>query len=111
MATETYTRLVDDLDGGRAERTVSFSLDGRQFSIDLSKRNIAALEKTLQPYIAAARRGEPAGRKSRAAKGSKASGAKRDLKAVREWASANGFTVSDRGRISAEVQSAYDAAR
>ena len=43
MATETYTRLVDDLDGGRAERTVSFSLDGRQFSIDLSKRNIAAL--------------------------------------------------------------------
>jgi len=29
---------------------------------------------------------------------------------VREWARANGHQVSDRGRISAEVQDAYDKA-
>ena len=32
------------------------------------------------------------------------------LGAVREWARANGHTVSDRGRISADVQAAYDKA-
>lgn len=112
MATGTYTRLVDDLDGGKAERTVAFSLDGRQFSIDLGKKNIAALEKSLQPYIAAARIGESGKRKSRPApKKNKSSGSNRDLKAVREWAKANGFNVSDRGRISAEVQTAYDESR
>ena len=35
---------------------------------------------------------------------------KGDLGAVREWARANGHTVSDRGRISADVQAAYDKA-
>ena len=51
---------------------------------------------------AAAPRDAPAG-------GSSASG-KRDLGDVREWARSNGHKVSDRGRISAEVQAAYDKA-
>ena len=29
---------------------------------------------------------------------------------VREWARANGYTVNDRGRISQEIQTAFDAA-
>ncbi|MBQ9918656.1 MAG: Lsr2 family protein, partial [Microbacterium sp.] len=33
-----------------------------------------------------------------------------DLAAVREWARANGHTVSDRGRIPASVLEAYGAA-
>ena len=33
-----------------------------------------------------------------------------DLAAVREWARQNGHQVSDRGRISAEIQAAYDKA-
>jgi hypothetical protein len=111
MATETFTKLIDDLDGGKAERTVSFSLDGRSFAIDLSKKNIAALEKALAPYIGAARRGEPSTRKGRAKKsGSGVRSTNSDLSAVRQWARANGYEVSDRGRISAEVQSAFDAA-
>ena len=56
MATETFTRLVDDIDGSKAERTVVFSWDGKGYAIDLSKKNIAALEKALKPYVAAARR-------------------------------------------------------
>ena len=35
---------------------------------------------------------------------------KGDLKAIRDWANANGYTVSTRGRIPAEVQNAYSAA-
>ena len=38
-----FTRLIDDLDGSKAERTVEFSWDGKSYAIDLSKRNLAAL--------------------------------------------------------------------
>ncbi|HEV7195154.1 MAG TPA: histone-like nucleoid-structuring protein Lsr2, partial [Pedococcus sp.] len=37
-------------------------------------------------------------------------GGKRDLADVRDWARKHGHTVSDRGRISAEIQAAYDKA-
>jgi hypothetical protein len=111
MATETFTRLIDDLDGGRAERTVSFSLDGRSFEIDLSKKNIRALEKALGPYLEAARRSPQSPRKVRPKKaGSDSARRGADVTAVREWARDNGYEVSDRGRISATIQNAYDAA-
>ena len=45
-----------------------------------------------------------------AARHRKGSGRKADLGAVRAWARDNGHQVSDRGRISAEVQAAYDKA-
>jgi hypothetical protein len=37
-------------------------------------------------------------------------GGKRDLGAIREWAAANGFEVSARGRVAATVIDAYEAA-
>jgi len=36
MAQKVRTFLVDDLDGGDAEGTVLFGLDGTQYEIDLS---------------------------------------------------------------------------
>jgi hypothetical protein len=112
MATETFTRLVDDLDGSKAERTVAFSWDGRTYSIDLSKRNIAAFEKSLQPYISAARKEQssrPARGRARGNRGT-TGGRRKDLSAVRTWARANGYEVSDRGRIGGDVIAAYEAA-
>ena len=114
MATETFTRLVDDMDGSKAERTVVFSWEGKGYAIDLSKKNIAALEKALKPYVTAA----PKTPASRSAKGrgrgptrggnrSKAS----SVRVIREWARANGYEVSDRGRIGADVMTAYEAAQ
>jgi hypothetical protein len=111
VATETFTRLIDDLDGAKAERTVSFSLEGRSFDIDLSKKNIAALEKALAPHIGATRRGDRPARRGRTQRsGSTTRGTKTDLSAVRQWARANGYEVSDRGRISADIRKAYEAA-
>lgn len=49
---ETIVTLVDDLDGGKAERTITFGFDGATYEIDLSKRNAAAFEKVLGPYLA-----------------------------------------------------------
>jgi hypothetical protein len=113
MATETITRLIDDLDGSAAERTVTFAWDGRTYEIDLSKKNVVALEKIMKPYLAAARsaRATPtrsAGRGRPAATGAQR---RRDLQTIREWARANGHEVSDRGRVSAAVIEAYKAAQ
>jgi hypothetical protein len=55
MAQTTIVKLIDDIDGGAADETVVFSLDGKTYQIDLSKRNATALRKLLQPYVDVAR--------------------------------------------------------
>lgn len=106
--TTTVTEYIDDLDGGRADRTVAFTYEGAGYEIDLSKKNAAAFEKALKPYLDAARKAprsssRGAGRRRRANQVA-------DLSSVREWARANGHTVSDRGRIPAAVLEAYKSA-
>ncbi len=51
MAQTLIVKLTDDIDGGDADETVNFSLDGKSYQIDLNKKNAAALRKALQPYI------------------------------------------------------------
>ena len=41
MAQKVQVLLVDDLDGGEADETVAFSLDGVAYEIDLSTNNAA----------------------------------------------------------------------
>lgn len=116
MAQKVIVELVDDLDGSAITAgkggTVSFALGKKSYDIDLSPENLAKLEEALAPFIAAARpaSGSPAAgtRRGPARSGGKASGV--DLAAVREWARANGHTVSARGRVPAAVLEAYSAA-
>jgi hypothetical protein len=110
MAKQTVVTeiLVDDLDGSAAERTIRFSWDGVSYELELSKKNAVALEKTIRPYIAAARRSK--GTRSRRGSGATTRGSKRDWTPVREWAAKNGFGVSTRGRVSQTVIDAYEAA-
>lgn len=106
--TITTTEFTDDLDGGVAAGTVSFSFDGSNYEIDLSKKNRIAMEKVLKPYIDHARKA----RSTRNRRPVTATTSRRsDLAAIRAWAPENGFEVSERGRISHEVVEAYDAAR
>ena len=109
MAKQTTVTVTDDLDGSANAKEVTFSLNGESWTIDLSAKNRNALEKALKPYIAKAtkqgRRRSPTVSKRTAVRGPR-----RDLAEVREWAKSNGHQVSDRGRISATVQEAYDAA-
>src|SRR4029450_6761150 len=56
MARRVITPLIDDLDGKKADRTVEFSLDGTNYTIDLSEANAGKLRKALDPYIAAGTR-------------------------------------------------------
>ncbi|PIF04550.1 MAG: hypothetical protein CSA63_00620 [Propionibacterium sp.] len=96
-------QLVDDLDGTTADRTVTFALEGSQYEVDLSAANAERLEEALAPYIEKAR----VLRKSRSRKQNPAAGRAAE---IRDWATANGYKVSPRGRIPAEIVEAYDNA-
>ena len=105
MATTTLVSLTDDLDGTKADRTVTFMWNGATYEIDLSKKNATALEKALTPYLQAGRKVRGTAARGRRA----ATRARADLGAVRAWAKNNGYEVSERGRIAAAVLEAYHA--
>lgn len=111
MAKQTTVTITDDLDGSTNAKEVSFSLDGKAWVIDLSAKNRTALEKALKPYIAKATEQSSRNGGGKAARPSSRRRSRTDLAAVREWARKNGHAVSDRGRISADIQKAYDAAQ
>ena len=48
MAQRIHVTLIDDLDNtSEADETVRFGLDGKEYSIDLSKKNAKALRDAL----------------------------------------------------------------
>jgi hypothetical protein len=110
MSTKTMVLLEDDVDGGPADQTVAFSLDDVAYTIDLSDKNAAALRDALAPWIGFARKTARPQRVAGAAPRRK-SEARGDLADVRAWGKEHGFAVSERGRISGELQQAYDAAQ
>lgn len=108
MAQRVHVLLVDDIDGKDATETVLFGLDGVSYEIDLSERNAAALRDDLAQWVGHARRA--AGRKTTGRRGPATTVRRTDLNEIREWGRKNGFTVSDRGRVSGDLQAAYDQA-
>src|ERR1700737_3390191 len=114
MAERIVRQLIDDLDGteimeGGGER-VEFSVRGVAYQIDLSTANAAKLDKALKPYVDAALKIR--GSRGRRGKTSNGSGpaSREQLAAIRDWARKNGYEVSNRGRIKAEVVEAFEAA-
>ncbi len=105
MAQKVNIILVDDLDGSEADETVSFALDGTSYEIDLNEKNAAKLRDALSGYIGHARK-VSATRKRR----SSASSSGPSARELRDWARSNGYEVSDRGRVPAEVREAFEAA-
>lgn len=102
--------LVDDIDGKEAVETVTFGLDGVSYEIDLSAANAERLRSAFAEWVGAGRK--VTGRRQRAGAGrGRASAPARsgDAAVVRAWANENGYTVSERGRIPAEVRAAYEA--
>ena len=109
MAQTVEIVLVDDVDGGSAEETVSFSLDGVDYEIDLNKKNAARLRDAFAPWVGASRRS--GGRSRRRAGRSRAGRSSGDSHAIREWARSQGIEVSERGRISSELRAQYESSR
>ena len=97
--------LQDDIDGGEPAQTVQFSLDGKAYEIDLSEQNAATLRDALAPWIAAARRPSQGRIPSPRSKPRDSS----DSVDIRRWAKENNIPVSDRGRISIDLRTRYEA--
>ena len=110
MASRTQVILISDLSGeevGAGGETVNFSYRDVGYSIDLSAKEARAFDKAMAMYI------EHAQRKSgqRIIGNMRRHKPPRDrerLQAAREWLRANGYQVSDRGRIKAELMDLYN---
>jgi nucleoid-associated protein Lsr2 len=106
MAQKITVVLEDDLDGGPADETVRFAIDGAAYEIDLSRKHAKALRRKLAPFISHSRK---AGRAPRRRSGRSAASRERG-DGIRAWAKAHGIAVSGRGRIPASVAEQYQAA-
>ena len=107
MAQKIQTLFIDDLDGGEAEGTVRFGLDGTDYEIDLSGKHSKELRAALAKYIehsrkvGSARRGPRAGRRNASSI---------DTTAVRTWAREQGIDIKERGRVPGDVVDKYRTA-
>ena len=112
MAQKHIVQLIDDLDGGPADETVNFALDGSNYEIDLSEKNAARLREAFAEFAASGRR---VNRGSRARSGAaprrarNGRGDREQTAAIREWARKNGYKVGEKGRIPGDVLQAYNA--
>lgn len=101
MARQTVVQVLDDIDGTANASEVSFSFDGVDYTIDLAKKNRAAMEKALRPYLASATK---VSRRSPRRKN-----ATPDLTKVRQWAKEQGIDVAPRGRVAQSVIDQYQS--
>ncbi|WP_029291618.1 Lsr2 family protein [Cellulomonas sp. HZM] len=110
MVQKVRVLLVDDIDGGDADETVTFALDGVTYEIDLTSAHAAELRDSFARWVG---HGRKVGGRSAAGRPAARGGSRRsasDAHAIREWAKGQGISVSERGRIPAEVRAAYEQA-
>jgi Lsr2 len=107
MAQQIQTLFIDDIDGGPAEGTIRFGLDGTDYEIDLSTAHSEELHKVLAGYVTHARKAAVTAR--RGSRGRRSADVL-DTRKVREWARAEGIDIKERGRVPAEVIEKYKAA-
>ena len=108
MAQKIQTLFIDDIDGGEAEGTVRFALDGTDYEIDLNSRHSDELRAALRKYIEHARKVGGTARRPGGRGGRRVSSV--DTVAVRAWARENGYEIKDRGRVPADLVERYQAA-
>lgn len=112
MATKTRIILIDDFDGGDADETIAFALDGCAYEIDLSARHADKFRGDLRRFTDAAR-AVKAPKSGRALPAAPKSGRRRaergaTTRAIRAWAAAQGIALKPRGRIPADVEARYN---
>jgi hypothetical protein len=85
--------------------TRAFSLDGRDYEIDLCERHSQKFDEVIGRYAERARKVS-----SRFGRPKRRTAAHRQRSAdIRAWAKHSGMEVSDRGRIPADVIAKYEA--
>ena len=108
VARKVVVTMVDDFDGeSPAVETVLFAVDGVEYEIDLSILNAGRLRGAFEPWTEHARK---VGRAPRGKAIAKPATDREQSASIRQWAQKNGYKVSNRGRIQADVVAAYQKA-
>lgn len=117
MAQKVQVVLTCDLDEEDvpAASTVQFGYDGYSYAFELCEQHLEEFNEVMQQYVASARLADGPRRRRRTATTAPAAGPRPrrgggDTPAIRDWARANGYTVSERGRIPLNIRSAYEDA-
>lgn len=111
MARRTVVETFDDIDGTPLEtegETISFALDGVEYTIDLNKKNARDFRKKIDYYAEHATR--VGGRKRRGGTARQSVSGSPSSKEVREWAVKAGYEVPARGRLPRSLVDEYTAA-
>jgi hypothetical protein len=112
VAQKIQTLFIDDIDGGAAEGTVRFALDGTEYEIDLNAKHTDELRTALGKYVSHARKVSASSRRGGRAAGraGRSAGSALNTTEIRNWARSQGIEIKDRGRVPAEVVAKYQAA-
>jgi hypothetical protein len=108
MVQKTVVTVVCDLphDGEiEGNETVSFSVDGTAYEIDVCSTHAKELHHSFSSYVEHARRVSGGGRRRKTRSGP---GRERSSE-IRQWARERGDKVSERGRIPASIIQEYEA--
>lgn len=120
VATIQSIAFADDLDGKEIDpddvHTISWSWLGVDYQLDVSSANLEKVEsgkitiaKLLEVSTRVGGRKQSTAPRTAKPRGTK-TGTAADSGAIREWATAQGYTVSPRGRLPKEIVEAYGAA-
>ena len=117
MGEHVIVQQFDDLteEVGDDIETVAFSHAGTDYEIDLNEENRGELAAALADFVAVARvvggKGAPKSRGRKTSTSPRGGGHSRETsKHIREWAAKQGWQISERGRIPAEVNEAWERA-
>ena len=110
MAQKIQTLFIDDIDGGAAEGTVRFALDGTDYEIDLNAKHSEELRSAIGKYVNHARKVGSLRRAGRGAGRAGRAGSALNTTEIRNWAREQGYDIKDRGRVPADLVAKYQAA-
>lgn len=104
----TTYNYFDDIDGSQLSAetvaTRKFSVNGKNYVLDLSEEHAKQFDEALVPYITAARIDTSANTTKRR---NRNTAPQKDYSQLRAWAKREGIPVASRGRIKTEIIDAY----
>lgn len=101
MATNKFqvVEVLSDISGEKEASTLTYSVNGQQYSIDLTEPEAKEFHEMLAPYVAVSAIGKRRGPRLRSTP--------EETATIRAWAEQTGHNLTPAGRVPAETRLAY----
>lgn len=101
MATNKYqvVEVLSDISGEKGASTLTYSINGQSYSIDLTEPEAKEFHELLAPYISVSAIGKRRGPRLRSTP--------EETAAIRIWARDTGHPLTPAGRVPSETRIAY----